>query len=77
MLDEYVVVLDKKAKRAQIKNKIIWGDVFGVLEFLPNNFIDLVFADPPYNINKNLARLSLRKWALKITKSTQSNGLRA
>ena len=65
LLDEYVVVLDKKAKRAQIKNKIIWGDVFGVLEFLPNNFIDLVFADPPYNINKKFGAVEFKKMGVK------------
>ena len=65
LLDEYVVVLNKKARRAQIKNKIIWGDVFDVLEFLPNNFIDLVFADPPYNINKKFGAVEFKKMGVK------------
>ena len=60
-MDEYVVVLNKKAGRAQVKNKIIWGDVFRVLEFLPDNFIDLVFADPPYNINKKFGAVEFKK----------------
>lgn len=65
LLDEYVVVLDKKASRAQVKNKIIWGDVFRALEFLPNNFIDLVFADPPYNIDKKFGAVEFKKMGVK------------
>lgn len=34
-------------------HKIIWGDVFDALEEIKDNTIDLVFADPPYNIGKN------------------------
>lgn len=33
---------------------IIWGDVIEVLSNeIPNNSVDLIFADPPYNIGKN------------------------
>ena len=31
-------------------NKIIYGDCIEILKTLPNNSIDLVFADPPYNL---------------------------
>lgn len=34
-------------------NRTIQQDVFEVLDWLPANSIDLVFADPPYNINKS------------------------
>ena len=34
-------------------HKIIWGDALEALNILPNNSIDLIFADPPYNIGKN------------------------
>ena len=38
-----------------VKNeaKIIWGDVLEALSSIPNNSVDLIFADPPYNIGKN------------------------
>ncbi len=36
----------------QIKNKIIYGDIFKTLNFLPSNCIDLLFIDPPYNLYK-------------------------
>ncbi|MDL2212763.1 adenine-specific DNA-methyltransferase [Bacteroides sp. OttesenSCG-928-E20] len=35
------------------KHKIIFGDAIEALESLPNNSVDLIFADPPYNIGKN------------------------
>jgi len=35
------------------KHKIIWGDVLEALYMLSDNSIDLIFADPPYNIGKN------------------------
>ncbi len=33
-------------------NKTINQDIFKVIEFLPDSFIDLLFIDPPYNMNK-------------------------
>ena len=32
------------------KNKIIQGDSLKILKFLPNKSIDLIFVDPPYNL---------------------------
>jgi len=37
-------------KIEEIKNKIILGDCLEELEKIPDNSIDLVFTDPPYNI---------------------------
>lgn len=34
-------------------HKIIWGDALVALTTFPNSSIDLIFADPPYNIGKN------------------------
>jgi len=37
-------------------NKIYFGDALSILdEDVPDNSIDLIFADPPYNIGKNFA----------------------
>ena len=33
-------------------NKTINQDIFKAIEFLPDSFIDLLFVDPPYNMNK-------------------------
>lgn len=35
------------------KHKIIHGDALKVLKELPDNIVDLIFVDPPYNIGKN------------------------
>ena len=35
------------------QHKIIRGDALEALKTLPDNSVDLIFADPPYNIGKN------------------------
>lgn len=35
-----------------IVNKTIHQDLFEVLGYLPENFVDLLFIDPPYNLTK-------------------------
>ncbi len=47
-----LITLDKKVTIKKITNKTINQDVFSALEFLPDKFIDLLFIDPPYNMNK-------------------------
>lgn len=42
-------------------NKIILGDLFQVIDYLPNNFVDLLFVDPPYNLTKNFNKLNFRE----------------
>ena len=43
------------------KNEIIHGDCTEVLRNLPDNSIDLIFADPPYNLQLPKNRKLLRK----------------
>ena len=40
-------------KFAKNGSKIIWGDALDALFSIPDNSVDLIFADPPYNIGKN------------------------
>ena len=40
-------------KTSNILNKTILGDTFDVLQRLPQNFVDLLIVDPPYNLSKN------------------------
>ena len=37
----------------EINNKIIHQDIFDIACYLPNNFVDLLILDPPYNLSKN------------------------
>ncbi len=42
-------------------HKIIFGDAMEALKTLPDNSVDLIFADPPYNIGKNFNG-KIEKW---------------
>ena len=39
-----------------IRNAVFWGDTFEVLPLTPNGSVDLLFADPPYNITKSFGK---------------------
>lgn len=47
-----------------LKDKIICGDAFEVLRRLPENYFDLLFADPPYNLSKNFGKNSFKQTSL-------------
>lgn len=47
------ISLKRKAKPEEIVNKTILGDTFKMLKFLPENSVDLLIADPPYNLDKD------------------------
>jgi len=47
-----------------VVNKIINQDIFQVLGFLPNDFVDLVVLDPPYNLTKTFHSSTFRKKSL-------------
>lgn len=49
---------------SDIHNKIICGDAFRVLQNLPENSFDLLFADPPYNLTKNFGENSFKQTSL-------------
>ena len=44
--------LDKVNSVEQLTDKIINQDIFSAIKYLPNNFVDLLFIDPPYNLSK-------------------------
>ncbi len=47
-----LIALSAKAKPDELINKIIRQDIFEVIKHLPENFVDLLFIDPPYNLTK-------------------------
>jgi site-specific DNA-methyltransferase (adenine-specific) len=47
-----LVKLDKQVNLNSITNKIINSELLEVIDFFPENFVDLLFIDPPYNLNK-------------------------
>ena len=52
--------VDKKA----VVNKIINQDIFQILGFLPDDFVDLAVLDPPYNLTKKFHSSTFKKRSL-------------
>ncbi len=44
-----------------LSNKIVNQDIFGVLDLLPEGFVDLLILDPPYNLTKTFTSTTFRK----------------
>jgi len=53
--------LNKKTDASALANRIINQNIFDVLDFLPEKFVDLLFIDPPYNLNKKFSSLNFKK----------------
>lgn len=47
-----LIKIDKPVSANDVLNKTIHQDIFEVIDHLPDKFIDVVFVDPPYNLNK-------------------------
>jgi len=56
-----LIRLSKPATVEEIINKTIQQDIFQALDLLPNKFVDLVFVDPPYNLNKTFNLTSFKE----------------
>ena len=52
-LKKCVKVNNKVENEKDILNKTILGDTLKILPLLPDNFVDLLIVDPPYNLSKN------------------------
>ncbi|TVQ08867.1 MAG: site-specific DNA-methyltransferase [Leptolyngbya sp. DLM2.Bin27] len=48
-----LIGLDHAAQSAEILDQTICQDLFSALPHLPQNFVDLLIVDPPYNLTKN------------------------
>jgi site-specific DNA-methyltransferase (adenine-specific) len=51
-LKKRLIRLKKPTSISEIENKTVHQDIFEALDYLPDKFVDLVFVDPPYNLNK-------------------------
>ena len=47
--------LERLVAAAGLVDRVVCGDLFSCLEFLPDGFVDLMIADPPYNLDKDFA----------------------
>lgn len=52
MLLSDAISLQSNSTQSEIERKIINQDIFSCIDFLPDNFIDLLVIDPPYNLSK-------------------------
>lgn len=55
-----LIKINKLVSLKDIENKTINQDAFEAVDYLPDNFVDLVFVDPPYNLNKKFNTISFK-----------------
>jgi site-specific DNA-methyltransferase (adenine-specific) len=60
-LQEKLLYLNAPADRETILNRTIHGDLFEMLDYMPEAFADLIIIDPPYNLRRNFAGLKFKK----------------
>jgi site-specific DNA-methyltransferase (adenine-specific) len=53
--------LEQKAAPEEIQGRTLNQDLLEALPLLPDNFIDLLFVDPPYNLDKNFGAVNFKK----------------
>jgi len=66
-LEQYnakIQVLSKPVEIEDIINKTIQQDLFEALTFLPNEFADLIFIDPPYNLDKDFQSVHFQEGSI-------------
>jgi site-specific DNA-methyltransferase (adenine-specific) len=50
-----------KSDKEEVKNRVINQNLFEVLDLLPDQFVNLLFIDPPYNLNKKFSNLNFKE----------------
>ena len=80
------IKLNFKASLDYLENQVIHQDTLKTLDFLPDNSVDLIIADPPYNLTKIFGssvfkerdfveyRKWLDKWLKKLPRILKDNG---
>ena len=53
--------LDAQVDAGWMEGRIINQNFFDALDFLPDGFVDLLFLDPPYNLNKSWNSVSFKR----------------
>lgn len=65
ILSKKLITINKPVTISRITNKTINQDLFTVLDFLPENFVDLLFVDPPYNLTKKFNSNTFKEMSTK------------
>ena len=73
-------------KETGILNKTLNGDLFSMIDYVPDEFADLIIIDPPYNLTKDFNGFKfksrtqekfddyLESWFPKVCKKLKKNG---
>ena len=69
--------LTAPAEVSGILNRTIYGDIFDVADNLPSSFVDLMIADPPYNLNKDFNGDKFKKTSDDFYEEYTENWIRA
>jgi site-specific DNA-methyltransferase (adenine-specific) len=56
-----LIHVSKPACSNTLENRILNQDAFGALDYLPEDFVDLLILDPPYNLTKTFNTNTFRK----------------
>ena len=56
-----LLILDRPVRFQQILNRTINQDILAAASFLPDEFVDLLFIDPPYNLDKTFNGSKFKK----------------
>ncbi len=62
------VRLGRKVDLSEVLNKVICQDSFKAMEYLPDGCVDLMIADPPYNLTKNFGKSVFKEMDLQSYK---------
>ncbi len=58
---ERCIAVTQKTEVSSVLDKTVMGDTFAVLPLLPEKFVDLLIADPPYNLDKDFNGKKFKK----------------
>jgi site-specific DNA-methyltransferase (adenine-specific) len=61
ILSKRLINLSESVTLKDVIDRTICQDAFEALEYLPDMFVDLLFVDPPYNMNKRFGARSFKK----------------
>ncbi len=79
------IKLSPQKHDVDFNNCIIWQDTFNALRYIPDNFVDLMVVDPPYNLTKNFGKTTFKqmdfseykkwldKWLSKVVRILKPN----
>lgn len=58
------VKVSPRKKGIDLTDKIVWQDALKVFSYIPDNFVDLMIVDPPYNLTKSFGKTTFKQMSL-------------